>query len=66
MEIPLSVITLAMMDGTVGFCLACGEAAFSVEPDAQRYHCGECDAHEVYGAEEILMMGETIDDEEWE
>ena len=66
MQIPMESITTAMMDGTIGFCLACGEVADSVEPDARKYHCDECDANEVYGAEEILMMGETIDNEEWE
>lgn len=75
MQIPMESITTAMMDGTIGFCLACGSESYNVEPDARKYHCSECDADEVYGAEEILMMGETVDgdipydesdDEEWE
>jgi len=41
-----------------GFCLACGEEADSCEPDARKYHCEFCEADEVYGAEEILIMGE--------
>ena len=65
MQIPLESITIAMMDGTVGFCLACGSESYGIEPDARKYHCDECDASEVYGAEEILMMGET-NDEDWE
>ena len=28
-----------------------------VEPDARRYECETCGAREVYGAEELLMMG---------
>lgn len=65
MQISLELITLAMMDGAIGFCLACGDAACPVEPDDKRCYCTSCDADEVYGAEEILMMGETKD-EEWE
>lgn len=41
----------------IGFCLACGEEAECVEPDARRYECDYCHAHEVYGAEECLLMG---------
>ena len=62
MQIPMESITRAMLDGTIGFCLACGAEADGVEPDARGYHCEMCDATEVYGAEEILMMGETTDD----
>ena len=40
-----------------GFCLACGEEAGGCEPDARCYECEYCDAKQVYGAEEILMMG---------
>lgn len=44
-------------DGTVGFCLSCGEEAYGVEPDARGYKCESCDALKVYGAEEVLLMG---------
>lgn len=40
----------------VGFCLACGEENYGVEPDARRYVCEACDAPKVYGAEELLLM----------
>lgn len=40
-----------------GFCLACGEPAYGVEPDARGYECEECGKHQVYGAEEIAIMG---------
>ena len=43
-------------DDNTGFCLACGEQAFGVEPDARNYECDSCGAEQVYGAEEILMM----------
>ena len=44
-------------DENVGFCLACGEEAYGVEPDAREYECEYCGAHKVYGAEECLIMG---------
>lgn len=43
-------------DGT-GFCLACGEQADGVEPDAQGYECEACGKAKVYGAEELVLMG---------
>ena len=43
-------------DGSVGFCLACGQEAQGVEPDARRYHCESCGEPKVYGAEELLIM----------
>ena len=39
-----------------GICVACGEDAYDVEPDARRYVCECCGAHRVYGAEELLIM----------
>lgn len=39
-----------------GFCIACGADADGCEPDARGYACDECDAHAVYGAEELLFM----------
>jgi len=38
-----------------GFCLACGEEADGVEPDARNYECDACGAHKVFGAAEILI-----------
>lgn len=40
-----------------GFCLACGERAYGVEPDARRYECDCCGALSVYGAEELILQG---------
>ena len=40
-----------------GFCVACGAEHDSCEPDAERYECDECGEHQVYGAEQILVMG---------
>ncbi len=44
-------------DNNLGFCLACGEEAWGVEPDARKYHCSNCSEWQVYGAEECLIMG---------
>ncbi len=41
----------------MGLCLACGEEAYDVEPDARRYECGACGEHKVYGLPELMMMG---------
>lgn len=39
-----------------GFCLACGEEAYDVEPDARDYTCEFCGEPCVFGAAEILLM----------
>lgn len=40
-----------------GFCRECGTDAYGVEPDARNYECEDCGMREVFGAEEILIMG---------
>ena len=45
-------------DDCLGFCVACGEDAFGVEPDARRYACEICGERAVYGAEELLFYVE--------
>lgn len=42
-------------DENLGFCKACGEVAYGVEPDAQNYKCESCDANQVFGAEQLLL-----------
>lgn len=44
-------------DTQEGFCLACGELADGVEPDARKYTCEFCNKDKVYGAEELVLMG---------
>jgi Zn finger protein HypA/HybF involved in hydrogenase expression len=39
-----------------GICLACGQIADEIEPDARKYECECCGAEEVYGAEEVILM----------
>lgn len=43
-------------DDNLGFCLACGEQAFGIEPDARKYECEVCGELRVYGAEWLLVM----------
>jgi hypothetical protein len=40
-----------------GFCLACGNEQDGCEPDARKYECEACGEHQVYGAQELLLMG---------
>lgn len=42
----------------IGFCLSCGEENDGCEPDARKYKCAVCEERTVYGAEQILLMGE--------
>jgi predicted RNA-binding Zn-ribbon protein involved in translation (DUF1610 family) len=46
---------LVESDSMQGVCLACGEIADGVEPDARKYTCETCGESKVYGAEEIVM-----------
>lgn len=60
MTLPLqldTVLDAAQRDDGSGFCLACGEEASGVEPDARDYLCEVCGATRVCGAEEILVSG---------
>jgi hypothetical protein len=57
-KVSLEQVMQAIEDGEyAGFCLACGAEHYGVEPDARKYECEECGEPQVYGAEEILMMG---------
>lgn len=38
-----------------GICLACGEDAEGVEPDARHYTCDYCGVNAVFGVEEVLL-----------
>ena len=44
-----------------GLCLACGAFRDCCEPDARKYRCEECNENQVYGANEIMMMGLCTD-----
>jgi hypothetical protein len=47
----------AAMEDYIGFCTECGAERECCEPDARNYECEECGAYEVYGAEELMIMG---------
>jgi hypothetical protein len=54
--VPEDWITGASLDD-VGLCLRCGEERYGTEPDARRYPCEGCDEKQVYGVQELLLMG---------
>ena len=49
------LIAACESDEYMGFCVACGEEAYGVEPDARRYECESCGEKKVFGAEELLI-----------
>ena len=44
-------------DEYIGYCLACGAEHYGVEPDAREYRCDVCGEFQVYGLEELFVMG---------
>jgi hypothetical protein len=44
-------------DAMVGVCISCGATRDCCEPDARDYPCEECGDNNVYGAQELLIMG---------
>ena len=42
---------------SIGFCIACGERADGVEPDAEGYECEACGKDQVFGVEEMILQG---------
>jgi len=54
------------LEDNVGVCTACGEEEYGYEPDAREAYCEVCGEEEVYGMEELLMMGliEFVKEEE--
>jgi hypothetical protein len=49
------LVEMVSQDEMAGFCLACGEEAYNVEPDARGYTCEHCGKKKVFGAEELLI-----------
>lgn len=45
-----------------GFCINCGYEHEGIEPDARGYNCCNCGQNGVYGAEELVLMGQVPDD----
>jgi len=53
----MAIAAMENSDEYLGFCLACSAEHDQVEPDAERYECECCKALEVYGAEQIVLLG---------
>ena len=55
------IFTLEQIESNIhglgGWCLSCGEEAYNVEPDAEKYPCESCGERRVYGSEQIVVMG---------
>lgn len=49
------IIAAVEADDNLGFCIACGEEAYGLEPDARKRKCESCGQKAVYGAEELLI-----------
>ena len=50
------IIEFLQDDDNQGFCIACGEAAYCIEPDARERACEFCERRTtVYGAQELLF-----------
>lgn len=47
-----------LLDSSTGLCRKCGAERGCCEPDARNYPCDNCEENEVFGAEELFMMGE--------
>jgi len=47
----------ASIEASTGFCVACGEESDCIEPDARNYPCEGCGKDEVFGGEELIIMG---------
>ncbi len=45
-------------DGMLGYCLGCGDEADGVEQDTERRKCSGCGTPKVYGAEQLLALGQ--------
>ena len=48
-----------------GICVRCGYTRWGeTEPDARNYPCEECETNNVYGIDELLVMGQIIIDDD--
>ena len=54
---PDYIMEVVMSDEYIGFCTDCGAERYGCEPDARNYPCDECGERQVYGAQELLLMG---------
>jgi len=54
---PDEIISAVERDDNIGFCRSCGNESMNVEPDAEHYPCESCEKKEVFGAQQLLIMG---------
>ena len=47
-----------MCDDYLGYCISCGAEGCELEPDARNYVCEQCGESQVFGTEELMMMGQ--------
>lgn len=59
------VLQAAETDRNSGFCRKCGEEHSECEPDARNRKCESCGEFEVFGAEELVIMGYGTMAPEW-
>ncbi len=52
-----AILAAVQEDDSIGFCRDCGEEQMGVEPDAENLECVCCGLNEVFGAEQLLIMG---------
>lgn len=53
------------IENCLGLCTHCGEETDGCEPDACNYECPSCGEKQVFGLEELMVMGMiTIYDED--
>ena len=44
----------------MGYCRACAAEREGTEPDAENYACDVCEQQQVFGAQQLLLMGEIV------
>ena len=50
----------SLVEDNMGLCLHCSAEIDGVEPDGRNYFCEVCEEYEVFGVEELMMMGRII------
>ena len=57
--LPTIELVQELDDDNAGFCIACGEAEYGIEPDAGPCECPNCGEKRLYGAAELALRGLT-------
>lgn len=51
---------VAVAENYGGLCRACGAEHGQIEPDARNYVCEQCGMKQVFGAQELILMGAVV------